>query len=158
MGDAFGVLLRALQTEGISDFIGLEAADEPAQNQRPISNGNRENFERFVRWTFGTDETEKILPESRMLTRWGKILSSVAAVRYLSNAREPRFDRAWSLSGGEAEALGDMLWEASYLLADAVALVPEHLDDAAVVDAIRQCARFMRQLEAARSQSEAVAE
>jgi hypothetical protein len=155
MGEAFGVLLRALQTEGIPSFIGLRPAEDPSKNVRPIPDDNKSEFEKFVRWTFGTEEAEKVLPESRELTRWGKILGSAPAIRYLSTANAPRFDRAWSLSGGEAESLSDMLWEASYLLADAVALVPEHLDDTSVVDAIRQCARFMRQIESARIKAEA---
>jgi ParB-like chromosome segregation protein Spo0J len=146
MGNAFGVLLRSLQTEGVVTFLGIDPSDNTRENLRPVPTGRKEQFQQFIEWTFGTEEKKKILPESRELTNWSKILLSPDAVRYLELTPEPRFAKAWSLSGGEGESLADSLWKASYLLADAVPLVSEHRSEEAILDAARACERFMAQI------------
>ena len=148
MGDAFGVLLRALQTEGARTFLELEQSDNPAENLRPVSEAKKADFQDFVTWTFGTSSQARVLPESRELTRWSKILLSSAAVRYLRKAEEPRFDRAWARSGGESESVADALWKAAYLLADVLPLVSDHKDDDAIREAAEESNRYMRQINA----------
>jgi hypothetical protein len=146
MGDAFGVLLRALQTEGVRTFLHLQQSDDPQENTRPIADANKDDFQDFVRWTFGSSNRTRVLPESRELTKWSKILLSPAAVRYLKNADEPRFDRAWARSGGESESVADALWKAAYLLADVLPLISEHQTDEAIQDAAAEINRYMRQV------------
>lgn len=146
MGRSFGVLLRALQTEGASTFLHLSQSDEPDANTHPVAEENREDFARFVKWTFGTSESTRVLPESRELTKWSRILLSEPAVRYLTLTPEPRFERAWGLSGGEKDSLADALWKASYLLADSVPRVDAHKDDQAIREAVIECNRYMLQI------------
>jgi len=148
MSNAFGVLLRSLQTEGVRSFLDLDPASEPTGNLSPVPAHKKDAFKSFVRWTFGTSTQPRVLPESRELTRWSKILQSPAAIRYLQNADEPRFDKAWSRSGGESESIADALWKASYLLADVVPLLSEHVQDQAVLDAAAEAQRFMKQVKA----------
>jgi hypothetical protein len=148
MGNAFGVLLRALQTQGVRTFIGLRQSEEPIENLRPIADRNKEDLQDFVKWTFGTGSSTRVLPEPRELTRWSKILLSPAAVRYLRNADEPRFDRAWARSGGESEAIADALWKAAYLLADVLPLINEHKDEQSIQEAAREFNRYMKQINA----------
>lgn len=148
MGDAFGVLLRAMQTEGVRTFLGLEQSEDPQSNIRPIPEAKKDDFQDFIKWTFGTTARTRILPESRELTKWSKILLSPAAVRYLKNADEPRFDRAWARSGGESEAVADSLWKAAYLLADVLPLISEHKDEEAIREAALESNRYMNQINA----------
>lgn len=146
MSNAFGVLLRSLQTEGVRHFLGVEQADDPRGNVDPVPPSSRGNFEDFVGWTFGTEDRSRILPESRELTRWSKILQSDAAVRYLRNAKEPKFDRAWARSGGESESVSDALWNASYALADVLPLISEHVGNDQVREAVDEVNRYVRQI------------
>ena len=148
MGESFGVLLRALQTDGVPTFIGAEASDDPAANANPIKEEKKADFADFVKWTFGTETRVRVLPESRELTRWGKILQSPAAVRYLRNTEEPKFGRAWALSGGESESIADSIWKAAYLLADVIPLISDHTDDDSIRDAVKELNRYMRQINA----------
>ncbi|WP_156155298.1 hypothetical protein [Curtobacterium flaccumfaciens] len=146
MSNAFGVLLRSLQTEGVRKFLGVEQADEPLENVNPVPDATRTNFEDFVRWTFGTEDRSRILPESRELTRWSKILQSEPAVRYLRNAKDPKFDRAWARSGGESESVADALWKASYALADVLPLISKHVNDDQVKEAVEEVNRYTQQI------------
>lgn len=146
MGDAFGVLLRALQTEGVRAFLDLKSSEEPTGNTRPIAEERRENFTEFILWTFGAKDRARVLPESRELTKWSKILQSPAALSYLRNAQDPNFNRAWARSGGESESVANALWRAAYLLADVVPLIDRHGKDPAVIDARDELERHMRQI------------
>lgn len=146
MGDSFGVLLRALQTDGIPAFIGVEASNDSAANIDPVPAERKDDFSDFVRWTFGTDMRVRVLPESRELTRWGKILQSPAAVRYLRNTDKPKFDLAWARSGGESESIADSMWKAAYLLSDVIPLLPDHKSDEAILEAAKEINRYMRQI------------
>jgi hypothetical protein len=146
MSNAFGVLLRALQTEGVKQYLGVEQSNEPSGNTAPVPAAGKPKFAEFVKWTFGTEEHKRVLPESRDLTKWSKILQSEAAVRYLQNADEPKFDRAWAKSGGESETVAESLWKASYLLSDVIPLIGEHLNNNSVKDAAREVRRYERQI------------
>lgn len=146
LGDAFGVLLRALQTEGVRTFLDLNPSNDPAANMRPVSDERREDFELLIRWTFGTPDQPRLLPESRELTKWSKILLSPSAVRYLKTADDPRFERAWARSGGESESVADALWKSAYLLSDVLPLVHEHRAKASVTEAVEEINRYLRQI------------
>lgn len=148
MSNAFGVLLRALQTDGVRTFLDISTAEHPTGNVDPVPESSKENFADFVRWTFGTEKRIRVLPESRELTKWSKILQSDAAVRYLKKAEEPKFERAWARSGGESESVADALWKASYILADILPLVSEHVAEDSIHEAAREANRYMSQINA----------
>lgn len=153
ISNSFGVLLRALQTEGVRLFLEINQSETPLENIRPVPASNKENLQLFVKWTFGTDRHQRVLPESRELTKWSRILQSPAALRYLKNSEDPKFEKAWARSGGESESISDSLWKASYLLADVVPLVSEHLDDEAVIEAAAEVKRYVRQIDQLLSQN-----
>lgn len=140
---SFGVLLRALQAGGLSEFLGINYPGMPSKSKRPVPDDKFEQFENFVQWTFGTDEDEPVLQDSRQLTKWSKILQSAAAYRYLKSTSNPRFERAWQKSGGEADSLIEALFGAADRLEESVPLVAEHAEEDEIVEAVDQCARFM---------------
>jgi hypothetical protein len=144
--DSFGVLLRALQASGIAEFIGVAYPGDPGASGAPVPDDHFDAFRDFVRWTFGTDEFQRVLPDSRRLTDWGAILQSTEAVQYLRLTPEPSFDRAWLKAGGQAESVRDGLWTAAYRLEEVVPLVVQHTGDEQVEDAVRQCALFFGQV------------
>ena len=143
MDSRFGVLLRALNSPGINRFLAVEYTGAPQRN--PVQ-ADEDRFREFVEWTFGTDELKPVVSDSRQLSKWGQILESPTAVRYLRNAEKPSFDRAWQKSGGEAQSVGDSMHTAAYKLEEIVALVSEHKTNEDVVEGARRCARFMSQI------------
>jgi hypothetical protein len=146
MEDAFGVLIRSLQTQGIPEFLGLRYTGIPADAVRPIKADKQADFGDFVRWTFGTEEIPKVLEDSRDLTKWSKILSTDLGVAYLRRHKSPSFDRAWQEAGGESETIRELLLAAADNMRDVVAIVPDHKAEDDVVQAFAECARFFARL------------
>jgi hypothetical protein len=141
----FGVLTRALQSPGVVKFLGIKFPRQPAQSRTPSPKPKRD-LEDFVRWTFGTDEVKPVLEDSRDLTKWGQILSSEDAIRYLRNTSDPRFERAYSKSGGLKEGLVDSLLAAADRLEESVPLVRQHKGDEQVQRAVDRCTDYMVQI------------
>lgn len=140
-----GVLLRALQAGGISEFLGVQYTNDPSTAKYPIPQEKMDDFAFFVWSTFGSDEHEPILPESRQLTKWAKILQSDDAVRYLKTARQPSFERAWIRSGGQQSNVVEILNAVADNLEDAIPLLPDFRGDDEVVGALDRCARRLSQ-------------
>lgn len=141
-----GVLLRALQARGVSEFLGVEYPGEPLASREPVPENKLEDLAFFVRVAFGTAEQQAILPESRQLTKLGKILQSEEAVRYLKAAARPNFDRAWAKSGGEQTSVLEMLEAAADNLEDSLPLVVDYKNSREIVEAVDRCARRLHQL------------
>lgn len=142
---SFGVLLRALQAGGISEFLGIKYPAVPAKSMTPVPESKRDNLEFFVAATFGTDDSDPILPESRDLTRWGRILQSAEAVKYLKTSSRASFERAWLKSGGKQQSVVEMVDAAADNLEDCVALLPDFKNDAEVATSLERCAKRLDQ-------------
>src|SRR5258706_5163106 len=63
MENAFGVLLRALQAGGVSDFLGVKYPNNPKASRKPVPPKKISNLKLFVPWTFGTEEAARVLPD-----------------------------------------------------------------------------------------------
>ena len=146
MRQRFGVLLRALQTPGIRNFIGVEYPDDPGLSRQPVRPDREQQFGEFVLWTFGTDPVGPIVSDSRQLSDWGKILESSGALAYLRRAPRPSFERAWFRSGGQADSVAESLFVAADHLEETVPLVSELADNEDVKASVGQCARFFQQI------------
>ncbi len=145
MRDQFGVLHRALQAPKIRDFLGVTFPGDPKKSRKPCTRSHRD-LEEFVRWTFGTDDHKPVLEDSRDLTKWGTVLESQDAVRYLRTADDPRFDRAYAKSGGLKEGLVDSLQGAADRLEEAIPLIRQNVGDADVQRAVDRCADYFVQI------------
>jgi hypothetical protein len=142
----FGVLTRSLQSPGVTRFLGVGFPRDPEKSLEPSTKPNR-NLEDFVRWTFGIGEDVKpVLEDSRDLTKWGQILDSDDAIRYLRTARDPRFERAFSKSGGLREGLVDSLMTAADYLAESVPLIKQHKELEDVQSAVERCTDYLSQI------------
>ena len=146
MRSTFGVLLRALQAGGVTEFLGIEYPGDPQKSRDPVPDSKQAELGCFVAWTFGTDEAPRVLRESRQLTKWGKILQSTAAVNYMKRTARPDFDRAWLKSGGQTESLVEALQTAADRLEESVPLVPMNRRDEEVQEAFANCAVFFAQM------------
>src|SRR6266404_3123731 len=146
MRSTFGVLLRALQTKGVSDFLGVSYPSNPTKSRHPIPPKRLSDFEYFIKWTFGTETTAPVVTDSRQLTKWGRILQSSEAVRYIKTSPDPRFERAYFKSGGQVDSLQDALYAAAESLYEAVPLVSEHKTNRDVKTQVQRCASFLSQI------------
>jgi hypothetical protein len=146
MEQSFGVLVRALQAAGVAEFIGVSYPNDPDKSKKPVPSKRRENLGRFVEWTFGREDKKRVLPESRDLTKWGKILKSANAVAYLKRTPEPDFERAWMKSGGREESVAEALFVAADRLEESVPLVAEFKGSKDVRDAVSQCTSYLTQI------------
>lgn len=142
---SFGVLMRALQNPEIREFIGVDFPGDPEASRRPVPENKQDNFARFIAWSFGSDDQERLLKDSRHLTQWGKILASAEAVSYLRRTPSPSFERAWFRSGGERESLLDSLLTAADHLEESIPLIPLHKEQDDVMSAVKRCAQFVAQ-------------
>jgi len=118
----FGVLMRSLQTDGVKDFIGLTSvsADGPLE-EKPLPAKRMKYFMEFSAWVFGTAEEPPVMTDSRLLTRFGRILRSKRALAYLREYPSPTFEKAFMLSGGEKEDAQEAMRVAELALRDCVA-------------------------------------
>lgn len=139
----FGVLMRALQTKGVSEFLGITYPNDPRKSRTPIPRRKTTPFAQFVSWAFGTEQTASVLGDSRNLSKFGKILSSPEAIRYLRTASTQKLERAWQKSGGEHESLVDSLWAAADRLEEAVPTAPDYKEDVDVKSAVEKCVRLI---------------
>ncbi len=143
---SFGVLMRALQSEGVTEFLAVTFPGDPRKSRRPIPKERIDNLRNFVEWTFGTAEKAPVMRDSRQITRWGRILQSAEAVSYLKRTPTPDFDRAYFRSGGQAASLAESLGIAADRLEESVPLVGEHTKDKDVHAEARRCALFLVQI------------
>lgn len=143
---SFGVLMRALQSPHIRRFIGVDFPGDPQASKEPVPKENLEEFANFVAWTFGANDRERVLKDSRQLTKWGEILSSAEALSYLRRTKSPTFERAWFRSGGERGSLVDSLLAAADHLEESIPLVPIHRNEDDVKAAVERCVRFVDQI------------
>lgn len=136
----FGVLLRALNSPGVRDYLGLQYSGSPSDADEPVPGERVDALANFVRWTFGDDEgAGAVVTDSRQLTEWGRILKSAAAVRYLSENAKPSFKKAQARATGDLQATRYLLEEIQERIDGVVDQVRTHRADDAVQRLVREC-------------------
>jgi hypothetical protein len=146
-----GTLLRGLQAAGIRGFLSVTYPGDPKKSKRPVPDEKADALADFVKWAFGTDDLAPVLKDSRELTKFGTILQSPEAVRYLRSAERPNLDRAWMKSGGQRETLIETLFAAADRLEESAALTPQYAknedeEGKEIAAAIDRCALFLAQI------------
>ena len=64
------------------------------------------DLENFALWLFGSEKKKPLVPESRNIDSFGKILESKKAIEYLKRTENPTFQAAYRIAGGdEAEVI-----------------------------------------------------
>lgn len=102
----FAILYMSLGTTGAQTYLNLDIASDPAHANRPVPKEHLENLAHFCRWLFGTDETPRLVTDTRQVSDFGTILESDEAVKYLEESNTPKFEVAFRIAGGdEAETI-----------------------------------------------------
>lgn len=143
-----GILLRALQTQGVRAFLGVEYPENPKKSKKPVPPTRESALKEFVRWVFGTKDALPIMKDSRQLTKLGSVLQSNEALRFLRSHPRPTLDRAWVKSGGMRESLVESLAAAADRLEESVPQTPAYARPGAdgadeVQEVIGKCVEFL---------------
>jgi hypothetical protein len=116
-------------------------------SETPVDTKHIGALKDFVRWTFGTDDHARVISDSRQLTKWGKILSSEDALRYLRSAPVPSFARAWYKSGGQTESLVEALHAAADRLEESVPTITKiYAKDPDVIEGVQRCTQYLTKI------------
>ena len=142
----FAVLYMSIQTEGAKKYLNVNIHAEPEEARRPIPDDHIENLGNFAKWLFGTDETEPLVKDTRVVSRFGKALESDTAVKYLEESSDPNLDLAFKKAGGDEEEVVLLVQRASDNIQ--VALQSAHLfnDSEKVQDSVLRFGKNANQL------------
>jgi ParB-like chromosome segregation protein Spo0J len=109
----FSVLFLSLRTEGVQKYLHIDIKANPRKAQRPVPRSHLKNLANFARWLFGTDSQEAVVTDSRQVDQFGKILENPKAVAYLERTKQPSFEFAYQIAGGDEPELISLLDQAS---------------------------------------------
>jgi hypothetical protein len=143
----FSVLFLSLKESGIQKFLGVDMDAEPEAAKKPV--GGEEyiaNLEYFVKWVFGTKEVPPLFSDSRLVTKFSRILESAEAVEYLKTSRNPSLAAAASRAGAETEELVELLLSATDELEQALSTVHHYVAKPTVKEAVDRLTKSFRAL------------
>jgi ParB-like chromosome segregation protein Spo0J len=102
----FSVLYLSLRTSGVQKYLQIDIHADPQSAKKPVPPDKLQNLVDYALWLFGDDEREPVVTDSRLVDKFGKVLESADAVKYLKRSEHPIFETAYRLAGGdEAETI-----------------------------------------------------
>lgn len=102
----FAILYMSLGTSGAQSYLEIDITADPLLANRPVPQEHLDNLAHFCRWLFGTDRCPRIVTDTRQVSDFGTILESQEATKYLEESKNPKFEVAYRISGGdEAETI-----------------------------------------------------
>lgn len=109
----FSVLYLSLRTNGVREYLGIDADAAPSQAKSPVSQANMKRLANYARWLFGDKKHPPLFTDSRFVDSFGDVLESEDAVDYLERTESPRFDVALRKSGAGERGLVDFIERAT---------------------------------------------
>lgn len=102
----FAILYMSVSTQGVQQYLNIDIAGDPETISQPVPKEKIEKLKHFASWLFGLEDTDPIITDTRMVSAFGRILESKEATEYLENQKQPNFEVAYRISGGdEAEII-----------------------------------------------------
>jgi len=101
--ERFSVMYLSLRTQGVQKYLHIDIYADPHKAKKPVPKTYLNNLANFALWMFG-DSNKEILPlftDSRQVDNFGRILESKEASEYLERTKQPKFDMALRISGGD---------------------------------------------------------
>ena len=101
--ERFSVMYLSLRTTGVQKYLQIDIYADPKAAQKPVPKKCIANLANFALWLFGDSEKElqPLFTDSRQVDNFGRILESKEAVEYLERTKQPSFDVALRISGGD---------------------------------------------------------
>jgi hypothetical protein len=142
--ERFSVFYRALQQNGIAEYIGLDRSTVQPSQIEIIDKSHQEALRDIIEFVHGTRKVPPVLTDSRLLSRLSTVLGSPAATRALKLTRN--LDMAWRTAGGETRALVGYLSDAEFYIREALRTADLHKDEDDVKERVGKLAAAIRQL------------
>ena len=143
----FGVMMRALQAQGVLEFLGVIPPTADGVKANPLATKtSRERFAEFVEWAFGTADKQPLFTDSRRLTDFAHILRSKRALDYVRSASAPDFEEAYHLSGGEDVEALKAVRTAEFALRDALPAARSLKGDKEFAASVDRCSDYLSQI------------
>ena len=111
----FSVMYNALRTDGVQDYLNIDIFANERAAQMPVPKSRQRALENFARWLFGKKAKglNSIFTDSRHVSDFGKMLEDPQTLQYLEESKNPNFDDARKLIGGEESDFIQHLSEAA---------------------------------------------
>lgn len=116
----FAILYMTLSTVGAQKYLQINLEVSPGLNCKPVPQDHLDNLKHFSIWLFGTTDTPNIVTDTRQAAAFGKILESPDAIDYLIVTKEPKFDVAYRIAGGDEEETINYIRQAIYNIESAL--------------------------------------
>lgn len=143
---SFSVLFLSLRTAGAQQFLHVDIKAPPELARHPVPDEHIANLVKFAKWLFGTRDEPPLVPESRDVDRFGKILESAEALEYLETARRPMFTVAFMKAGGDREEVLAAIERAAFDVEQALGTVHLYIEDERVQGAVERLGLDCKQL------------
>ncbi len=111
--EKFSVLYLSLRTRGVKKYLQIDIQADPTHALRPVPKSRLKALANFALWLFGSEKTPPVVPESRNVDQFGRILESDKAVQYLERSENPNFETAYRLAGGDEPEIIRMVEKAA---------------------------------------------
>jgi hypothetical protein len=111
----FSVMYNALRTQGVQNYLNINIFANERDAQMPVPRTHQSALENFSRWLFGkkSEDVYPIFTDSRHVSDFGRMLEDPQTIRYLERSKNPSFDDARKLMGGEESDFVQHLSEAA---------------------------------------------
>ena len=111
----FSVMYNALRTQGVQDYLNIDIFANERAAQMPVPKTRQGALENFSRWLFGkkAEDMRPIFTDSRRVSDFGKMLEDPQTLQYLEGNKNPIFDNARKMMGGEESDFVQHLSEAA---------------------------------------------
>ncbi|RKU22723.1 hypothetical protein C6499_19590 [Candidatus Poribacteria bacterium] len=111
----FSVMYNALRTDGVQDYLNIDIFANERASQMPVPKPRQRALENFARWLFGkkAEDLDSIFTDSRHVSDFGKMLEDPQTLQYLEESKNPNFEVARKLMGGEEADFVQHLSEAA---------------------------------------------
>ena len=99
----FSVLNLSLRTKGVQQYLGIDLKAPPEQAKTPVAEDRLPHLANLARWMFGTKQLDPLFTDSRNVDKFGRVLQSAEAVKYLESTERPVFTMATRKAGADDE-------------------------------------------------------
>lgn len=126
----FSVMYLSLRTQGVRKYLHIDMFGDPSDVQRPVPKEHLDALANFARWLFGSKQhnQDPLFNDSRRVNEFSQILASPEAVEYLKGQKNPDFDYAFQLAGGEEYHLVQLLSKATSNVGSVLKRVDDYTD------------------------------
>ena len=142
----FSVLHLTLKRKGVQTYLHIDITADPETAKKPVPEDHLKNLSNFALWLFGNDEQPSLFEDSRQSDNFNTILESPKAVEYLEDNKNPNFDYALQLAGGNERETIRLINEAANNIALSLSHVHHHKDSPKMQAAVKRLSIDFKEL------------